>query len=73
MAAPNSTTTSNVNAVLEGPDGLLLGAAATDQIGFYGKTPVVKPTVSGAKGGNAALTSLIAQLVALGLLTDTTS
>lgn len=34
---------------------------------------VAKPTVTGAKGGNAALTSLIAALVALGLITDTTS
>lgn len=35
--------------------------------------PVPPPTVTGAKGGNAALTSLIAALVQLGLITDTTS
>lgn len=34
---------------------------------------VAKPTVTGSKGANAALTSLIAALVSLGLITDTTS
>jgi len=42
-------------------------------IGFYGTTPVAKPTITGAKGGNAALTSLLAQLAALGLITDSTT
>jgi hypothetical protein len=32
-----------------------------------------KPTVTGSKGGNAALTSVLAALVTLGLITDTTS
>ena len=31
------------------------------------------PTVTGSKGGNAALTSLIAALVSLGLITDETT
>ncbi len=54
-------------------DGELLGRNTTSKAGFYGAVPVVKPTVTGAKGGNAALTSLIAALVAQGLITDTTS
>lgn len=41
--------------------------------GFYGAAAVAKPTVTGAKGGNAALGSLISALVSLGLITDTTS
>lgn len=45
----------------------------TDNVGFYGTTPVSKQTVTGAKGGNAALTSLMAALVAIGIFTDTTS
>lgn len=54
-------------------DGAVLGQSA-DKIGFYGKsTPVVKQTVTGSKGSNAALTSLMAALVALGLVTDSTS
>ncbi len=42
-------------------------------LGFFGTAPIAKPTVTGAKGGNAALTSLLAQLAALGLITDSTT
>lgn len=42
-------------------------------LGFFGTAPIVKPTVTGAKGGNAALTSLLTQLAALGLITDSTT
>lgn len=41
--------------------------------GFYGAAAVAKPTVTGAKGGNAALASLLTALVQLGLITDSTS
>lgn len=41
--------------------------------GFFGATPVSKPTVTGAKGGNVALGSLITALANLGLITDGTS
>lgn len=44
------------------------------QVGFFGTGPVsTKPTVSGARSGNAALTSLIGALSSLGLINDTTS
>lgn len=56
------------------PDGTQLGQSPTaDRIGFYGVTPVVRPTVTGSKGANAALTSLMAALVSLGIVTDSTS
>lgn len=43
-------------------------------VGFFGTTPVTtKPTVTGAKGGNAALASLMTTLAALGLVTDSTT
>jgi hypothetical protein len=42
-------------------------------LAFYGAVPTPKQTVTGAKGGNAALTSLIARLVAIGLLNDSTT
>ena len=57
----------------------LVGNTATSvkvlaaNLGFYNTAPVAKQTVSGAKGGNAALTSLMAALVSLGLVTDTTT
>jgi hypothetical protein len=42
-------------------------------LGFYNAAPIAKPTVTGAKGGNAALTSLLTQLATLGLVTDSTT
>jgi len=42
-------------------------------LGFFGSAPIAKPTVTGAKAGNAALTSLCTQLAALGLITDSTT
>lgn len=49
----------------------IAGAAGT--LGFYGSAGTARPTVSGAKGGNAALGSLISALAALGLIVDGTS
>lgn len=42
-------------------------------LGFFGGTPVAKPSVTGSRGGNAALASLLTQLAALGLITDSSS
>lgn len=42
-------------------------------VGFHGTTPVAKPTVTGSRGGNAALASLLTALAAYGLITDGTS
>ena len=42
-------------------------------VGFYNATPVTKQTVSGSKGGNAALASLLSALAALGLITNSTT
>jgi hypothetical protein len=42
-------------------------------LGFYGTAPIAKQTVTGAKGGNAALADLIVKLENLGLLNDSTS
>jgi len=42
-------------------------------VGFYGTAPVAKPTVTGSKGGNAALASLITALAGLGLIVDNTT
>jgi Collagen triple helix repeat (20 copies) len=46
-----------------------LGATA----GFYGATATAKPTVTGSRGGNAALASLLTALAQLGLITDSTT
>lgn len=42
-------------------------------IGFYNTTPQAKKTVTGSRGGNAALGSLLTQLAALGLITNSTT
>jgi len=39
-------------------------------VGFYGHASAAKPTVTGLKGGNAALDSLLTALAGLGLITD---
>jgi hypothetical protein len=48
-------------------------AVNTTGIGFNGTTPVAKPSVTGSRGGNAALASLLTQLASTGLITDNTT
>lgn len=49
------------------------GFAHSGKAGFFGATPIAQPTVTGSKANGAALTSLLAQLAALGLIVDGTS
>lgn len=42
-------------------------------LGFFNATPVAKPTITGSRGLNAALASLLTQLAALGIITDGTT
>lgn len=42
-------------------------------VGFYGTTPIAKPTITGSRGGNAALASLMTALAAFGIVTDSTT
>lgn len=53
--------------------GSKIGNTNSQKLGFWGATPVTRPTVTGSKGGNAALTSLCSQLAAAGLITDSTT
>ena len=46
---------------------------ASNQIGFYGTTKVAKQTVTGSRGSNAALASLLTALSNIGLITDSSS
>lgn len=45
----------------------------TTGIGFFAATPAAKQTVSGSRGGNAALASLLTALATYGLITDSSS
>jgi hypothetical protein len=50
-----------------------IGLEAADPVGFYGASPATQQTVTGSKGGNAALTSLLSKLATLGLIVDSTT
>ena len=43
------------------------------KLGFYGSAPVAKPAITGSRGGNAALASLLTALASAGLITDSTT
>jgi hypothetical protein len=53
--------------------GSKVGSSSTQKVGFWGATPIVRPTVTGSKGGNVALTDLLAKLASAGLIVDSTS
>ena len=42
-------------------------------VGFNGTTAIAKPTITGSRGGNAALASLLTALASYGLITDSTT
>jgi hypothetical protein len=47
-----------------------LSAKFYGPVAFNGAAPAAKPTVTGSRGGNAALASLLTALAAYGLITD---
>jgi hypothetical protein len=64
-------STGNIHAfVVNAVDRLTISSTG---LGFNGTAAVAKPTVSGAKGSNAALASLMTALAAYGLVTDSTT
>lgn len=54
-----------------GTDGSLRHLSS--KLGFYGASTIAKPAITGSRGGNAALASLLTQLATLGLITDSTT
>jgi hypothetical protein len=58
---------------LDAVSGIQINATAGGKIGFNAATPIGKYTLTGAKGANAALASVIALLVSYGLAIDSTS
>jgi hypothetical protein len=77
--APSDTTNYiNIGGLITGqmdtgPIAISKAVNFTGSIGVNGTTAPAKPTVTGAKGSNAALASLIAALVSYGLITDSTT
>ena len=60
-------------AALQDGGGAIKFQTNTTGIGFFATAPVAKQTVTGSKGANAALTSLLAALAAYGIITDSSS
>lgn len=54
-------------------EGMRIEAGAAAKIGFLGSNAQAKPTVTGSRGGNAALASLLTALANYGLITDSSS
>lgn len=61
-----------------GPDGVSLGQSSTDKVGFYGTTPIAKPSVTWPNTATATTTlnetkvnRIMAALVNLGLIVTT--
>lgn len=69
----NITGGSGNYSIFTGVGDIRLMNSSTDKIGFHGSTPVAKQTVSGSRGGNAALASLLTALANLGLITNSTT
>lgn len=60
------------------PEGMTVGQSATDKIGFFGATPIVKPSVTWPNTGTATTTlnetkvnRLMVALVNLGIIVTT--
>jgi hypothetical protein len=73
-AGSGSIVLGNATPVVVGGDftasgGLTLGASGS-RLGFFGATGGQRPTVTGSRGGNAAVASLLSALSGLGLITD---
>ena len=67
-------TSSDVTLIGRGGNLLIQGTdSGGAKLGFFGTAPQAKPTVTGSRGANAALTNLLTVLANLGLLTDSTT
>jgi hypothetical protein len=73
--SPASTAGVSIDAVAS----VKIGAGLSTQVeignvhtsvGFLGAAPTARPTVTGSRGGNVALASLLTALASLGLITD---
>lgn len=74
MSAPNIEVSSNPMTTGGNTSGVKVGESATQTLGFYGATGVVKPTVTGARDETeGALANLLAALANLGIITNSTT
>ena len=69
MAQPTEYEQVTYNAT----DGAQFGKAATELIGFYGATPIVRPVITGSVSSGAYASTLVLALANLGLVTNSTT
>jgi len=68
---PTSSTVTRLRQV--GGSGTEFMRFGDNSMGFFGAAGGARPTITGSRGGNVALTNLLANLAALGLITDSTT
>jgi hypothetical protein len=73
LSGPQDLTASGVSKWFSSNLGNIRFDGGGSKIGFYGAVPVVKPSVTGSRGGNAALASMLTSLASEGLLTDSST
>lgn len=61
------------NIVLGTTSGTKIGTSPSERLGFFNTNPVTRPTVTGSRGNNAALASLLTALANLGLIVNNTT
>jgi hypothetical protein len=72
--ATAGTTTINIGSSGGATNNITFGATTNTNLRFFGSTNTSgKPTVTGSRGGNAALASFLTALSNLGLITDSTT
>lgn len=70
----NGLTLTDAHNIITGTTtGMKIGTGTTQKLGFWNATPVVQPTVTGSRAGNAALASLLTALASEGLIVDSSS
>lgn len=76
MALPRASDSESPTS--NGSGGVLIGQSSTEKVGFYGTTPVVRPSVTWPNTGTATTTlnetkvnRIMAALVSLGLIVTT--
>jgi hypothetical protein len=65
--------TVNGSALIQQPNGTTAITVTTAGLSFWGGAAAVAPSVTGSRGGNAALASLLTQLANMGLITNNTT
>lgn len=69
----STVTRTDMMGIDPGLNEITVGKNGSVKLGFFNATPISKPTVTGSRGGNAALADLLNELQSLGLITNSSS